>query len=238
MINLDETFFLNFYYLKHKDFYFKGFFYAIGVVTVLNILRAQVSEVNLLQLVPGVYLFLLFIFLLLILLFSSFFLQVGKWSDITRSFGLKTSYKPSLRIMLKGCFIFLFGTLSISLNTLVPLSLDSFYSYGEKTLENVWSFDQVLFLELLLLIILTTLSQFPIFGIFTFNNENDLTFLPKYWKNLSFFIFVLAGIVTPTIDGYTQLSFAASAVSLYLIVINIVEKRISPRFNGLSLLNF
>ena len=60
--------------------------------------------------------------------------------------------------------------------------------------------------------------------------------LPEFWKTLSLIIFLAAGFITPTIDGYTQLSFAASAVSLYIIVINLLEKRINVKFNTTSVL--
>ena len=42
------------------------------------------------------------------------------------------------------------------------------------------------------------------------NNEKDVIVFPEFWKSLSFIVFIAAGILTPTIDGYTQLSFAGS----------------------------
>ena len=124
----------------------------------------------------------------------------------------------------------------ISLNTIIPLGLDAFYSYGEKTLENFWSFDEVLNLETILLIVLITLSQIPVISLNTLNTEKDINFLPEFWKTLSLFIFLAAGFITPTIDGYTQLSFALSAVSLYLVVISILEKRVNVKFNSTTVL--
>ena len=53
---------------------------------------------------------------------------------------------------------------------------------------------------------------------------------------LSLFIFLAAGFITPTIDGYTQLSFAISSVSLYIIIINLLEKRVNVKFNTTSIL--
>jgi len=120
------------------------------------------------------------------------------------------------------------------LNSVIPLSLDSFNSYGEKTLENIWSFDEVLSLEIILLIILITLSQFPLLVVTYVSTEKDSQILPEYWKSLSFVIFLISGFLTPTIDGYTQLSFSFCAISLYFILINLIQKRVNLRFNGLN----
>ena len=71
-----------------------------------------------------------------------------------------------------------------SLNSVIPLSLDSFNSYGEKTLENIWSFDEVISLEIILLSILLLLCQIPLILIVSLNNEKEINVLPEYWKAL------------------------------------------------------
>ena len=91
-------------------------------------------------------------------------------------------------------------------------------------------------LETILLIVLITLSQIPVVSLNTLNTEKDVNFLPEFWKTLSLVIFLASGFITPTIDGYTQLSFALSAISLYLIVISILEKRVNVKFNTTSIL--
>ena len=80
------------------------------------------------------------------------------------------------------------------------------------------------------------MSQIPVISLNTLNTEKDINFLPEFWKTLSLFIFLAAGFITPTIDGYTQLSFALSAVSLYLVVISILEKRVNVKFNSTTVL--
>ena len=82
-----------------------------------------------------------------------------------------------------------------------------------------------------MLIVLIVLSQIPVISLNTLNTEKDINFLPEFWKTLSLVIFLAAGFITPTIDGYTQLSFALSAVSLYIIVISLLEKRVNVKFN-------
>jgi hypothetical protein len=130
------------------------------------------------------------------------------------------------------------SNLFITINNVLPVSLDSFDSYGEKTLENIWSFDEVLNLETSLLFIIIILSQLPILIVSNLGTEKIVNKLPQFWKVLSFLIFLIAGFLTPTIDGYTQLSFSASAIFLYLIIINIIQKRINIKFNGTSSLGF
>ena len=117
------------------------------------------------------------------------------------------------------------------------MSLDFFNSSGEKTLENLWSFDEVLTIETILLYLLLFLSQFPIIIIPFFYNEKDLNLLPVFWRPLGLFLIVLSGFITPTVDGFTQLNFAGSAFSFYLMIINFIEKRMNVKFVGFSSLS-
>jgi Sec-independent protein secretion pathway component TatC len=124
------------------------------------------------------------------------------------------------------------------LNTILPVSLDSFNSYGEKTLENIWSFDEVINLEVTLLTILLVLSQIPLGILFVLSNEKNLLQLPRIWRILTLLIIVISGILTPTIDGYTQLNFSISSFSFYIIIINLLQKRLLLKFRGYSILGF
>jgi Sec-independent protein secretion pathway component TatC len=87
-----------------------------------------------------------------------------------------------------------------------------------------------------LLTVLIVLSQIPIIALNSLNTEKDINFLPEFWKTLALIIFLAAGFITPTIDGYTQLSFSASAVALYIIIISLLEKRVNVKFNTTSVL--
>lgn len=238
MLNLDETLYLTDSYIKQKDFYLKSFLYSFGVLLFVDILRNQVSEVNLLQLVPGFYLILLFFSFIFLVITSDFIFGFSKDLDNKKEFGTKTLNKIDLFVLNRFSFFFLSIILLFVLNSVIPLSLDSFNSYGEKTLENIWSFDEVLNLETSLLFIIIILSQLPILTVSNLGTEKIVNKLPQFWKLLSFLIFLIAGFLTPTIDGYTQLSFSASAIFLYLIIINIIQKRINIKFNGTSSLGF
>jgi Sec-independent protein secretion pathway component TatC len=165
---------------------------------------------------------------------SDFIFGFLKDLDNKKEFGTKTLNKIDLFVLNRFSFFFLSIILLFVLNSVIPLSLDSFNSYGEKTLENIWSFDEVLSLEIILLLILVTLSQVPILIVTYVSTEKDSQILPEYWKSLSLVIFLVSGFLTPTIDGYTQLSFSFSAISLYFILINLIQKRVNLRFNGLN----
>jgi len=238
MLNLDETVELNNSYLIQRDLYLKGFLYSLGVIIFIDLARGQVAEVNLLQLIPGFYLILLFIAFVFLLYFSDLLNRVPIESDANKSIGTKTLEKLENGVLRKLTFFLFYFCLGTTLNSVVPLSLDSFNSYGEKTLENIWSFDEVITLEIILLVILLTLSQFPVIILLSISNEKEKNNLPEFWKSLSFIIFIVSGLLTPTIDGYTQLSFAFSALSLYLIIINVFIKRIDIKFNSTKSLSF
>ena len=238
MLNLDETFEINNSYVIQRDLYLRGFLYSSGVIIFIELVRAQVAEVDLLQLIPGFYLIVLFISFLVLLYISDFLLRIPVESDNDKVFGTKTIERAEPGISLKLSYFLLYCCLGSSLNSVIPLSLDSFNSYGEKTLENIWSFDEVISLEIILLTILLLLCQIPLIFLVSLNNEKEISILPEYWKTLSFIVFIASGILTPTIDGYTQLSFAFSALSLYLIIIIILTKRLDIKFSTFKSLSF
>jgi hypothetical protein len=232
MFNLDDTLEIIVKYTIQRDLSLGIICYSFGVFALLNFLRGQVSEINLLQLIPGFYVLLLFLSLFFLTFFSDLFLKLPSSVDNQKAFGTKTMNRMEANILLKFSFFLFFGCLLIILNSVIPVSLDSFNSYGEKTLESIWSFDEVLNLEIFLVTLLLILSQTPVFFVSSFNSENSINLLPEFWKILSFGAIILAGILTPTIDGYTQLSFAAATISFYGIMINLLKKRIGMKTNS------
>lgn len=238
MFFLDETIETLIDYYVQRDLFLKGIIYSIGVVILIDLIRKQVPEISLLQLIPGFYLFLLFVTFLLILLFSDFIVRYPFELETKKYGGAKTIKKLNVLNFSKIAYLFFTITFFIGLNSIIPLSLDSFNSYGEKTIENIWSFNEVLNIETVLLLILFLISQLPLVILTMLNNEEEKKKLLKFWKTISFLIFILSGILTPTIDGYTQLGFAIFAFSFYLVIIIFVGKRINTKFNGTSSLGF
>ena len=232
MLNLDETITINSDYLIQRDLLIRILGYLIGVITIIEIIRSQVPEIYLLQLVPGFYLFLLLIFFIVFVNSTAFFGRISFQIDQKKTWGTKTIDKIQLLTLIKFGLLLSCVGLFFIFNSLLPLSLDEFNSYGEKTLENTWSFDEVLNLETFLLLILTLIIQTPLIAILGFNTEKDSQLLPQYWKTLSVLTFVTSGLLTPTIDGYTQFCFASSGLSLYLMIISIVLKRLIIKLKG------
>jgi hypothetical protein len=180
----------------------------------------------------------LFISFVFLILFSQFWILLPSKIENRRSFGRKTIARTNFFLLLKLSSLLFSLILVTSINTILPISLDFFNSSGEKSLENVWSFGEVLNLEIILLVFLIFLSQIPIGINSYFNTEKNINLLPALWKPIMLIVVIISGFITPTIDGYTQVNFALAAISLYFIIINMIEKRVMIKFLGNSLFGF
>jgi hypothetical protein len=226
-----NTFFFDESYIIQADFYTKFFICIFGILLFLEVLRRQISEIDLLQLIPGFYFFIFFLCLLFLISLSEIIFRLPLEIDKLTLSGTRITDKMRVQILFKFSVILFSIILGISLCTIVPLSLDSFNFSGEKTLENTWSLDEVVILQLLLLILLIIISQFPLFFVISFNTQKMINFLSKIWKFLIFGITIIAGFLTPTLDGFTQISFASSTFSFYLLIVNFLQKRVFLKFN-------
>lgn len=231
MFTLEEVFLFEIFYIVQTDFYLRIILYFTGIFTFLELLRLQVSEVDVLQLVPGFYFFLFFISFLYFYFFSEALFRIPIEIDNLKVYGTKVTSKFEINILLKLSFFFLSILLLLIFNTVIPLSLDSFNSSGEKTLNNLWAFSEILCLELFVLVILIIISQIPLFFIINFNTQILVNGVTRFWKFLIFGITLIAGFLTPTLDGYTQISFATSTFLFYLFIINFLQKRILLKLN-------
>jgi len=238
MLNLEENIEFNSSYNTQKDLILKGFFYSISVIILLELARGQVPEVNLLQLVPGFYLFLLLILFLFFLFLSNYIFNIPPLFERQKNLGTKTLGKINFAITTQLALYLLLLITILNLNSVIPISLDSFNNYDDKTLENLWSFNEVINLEIFLLIILSLISQIPTFLKLYFSTEQDAYFLPRFWRFILLFIVVISGFLTPTIDGYTQLSFSFSSSSLYSILLLILKRRVNMKYNGTIFFGF
>jgi hypothetical protein len=231
MFSLDQNFFSEIFYLSKIDFYFKPFICFLGIFLFLEGIRNQISEIDLLQLVPGFYFFLCFILFLIFLFLSELILRIPLQIDSIQSIGTKTKNKMELNILLKLSFFLFSNLLLLIVNTILPLSLDYFNNSGEKTLENIWSLNEVILLEVIFLILLLFLSQTPLFFLINFNTKKTIKILSQFWKILILGITIAAGFFTPTLDGYTQLSFASFTLSFYLFLVNSLQKKLFLKLN-------
>ena len=230
MFSLDEAFVSTSRYLEQTDIYWRAFSLAFGVFSMVELIRNQVPEIEVLQLIPGLYLLLLFFSWVFLVFFSNLFQRIPFEVDNRKSCGTKTLDKFELGTISKASIFIAFIQILINLNTVIPIGLDSFNSYGEKTLENIWSLDDIISLESYFLVIIVILSQIPILILLNPSSEKYALTLPGVWRAIGIICFVIGGIVTPTIDIITQISFAGSTFCLYVLLISIVAKRLNLKY--------
>lgn len=230
MFSLDEAFLGTSKYLEQIDLPWKAISLALGVFTVVEFVRSQVPEIEVLQLVPGLYLLLLFFAWIFLVFFSNIFQQIPFEVDNRKLCGTKTLDKIELGTISKGSSLVALIQILINLNSVIPIGLDSFNSYGERTLENIWSLDDVISLESYFLVIIAILSQIPILFLLSPSSEKYALKLPGVWRAIGTICFIIGGIVTPTIDIVTQISFASSTFCLYVLLISIVAKRLNLKY--------
>jgi hypothetical protein len=124
MLNLDETVETNNAYIIQRDLYIRGLLYSLGVVIFIDIIRNQVAEINLLQLIPGFYLILLFISFVLLVFSSDLFNRIPFDFDNNKSLGTKTITRMEGAILLKfGLSLFLSSIILTSDKNLVTRSV-------------------------------------------------------------------------------------------------------------------
>ncbi len=238
MISVDDTFISIKVYLDQRDLSIKILSYCTSVVVFIETIRQQLPEVNLLQLVPGFYLLLLFFSLILLVIISDFLVRLPLAVERIKGYGIKNPKRFYAYIALSWGTLYLFLLMLFGYNILIPISLDSFNSYGETNLESLWSFNEVINLERILFSLLILLSQTPITILYFIDCEEQLLVLPEIWKYVAVLIVTFSGILTPTVDGYTQVYLSLIALLLYLIIIAFLEKRVVAGFSGTSGLAF
>ena len=217
----------------------KILFYLFGVFTFVAILREQVSEVRVLQVVPGLYLFYLFCAFAFLLSCSNWMNRYILYSDVpSYQCGIMSKLKWERKITVRLNFFFFLLILGLTLSFVVPIGLESFRTPERKTIDGSWNYGQILWLENFLTFVLSVLSQLPIFFLAFFFNEEEIERIPKLWRKISFFVLVGAGVLTPTVDIASQLSFAITVMCLYLLVLEFNLKRSLIKGNIHSIFTF
>lgn len=224
MLNLPETLENYKLYLIQRDLYIKIFIFTGGVFSVIDELRAQVSEVSLLQLMPGLYVGVIFSSYLFLLLSSYFLSKLPANNDTEKIRGTKTTFRIESKIEFKSIFTLFSIGIYCMFQTILPISLDSFNSYGEKNIESIWSYDEFIAIETSLLTLLAMILQIPLVLTFPNYSEKEVQLFPLYLKNYIFIVCVLAGVLTPTVDALTQIGFILVGISLYILMNSIIKK--------------
>jgi len=108
MFTFDESFDYDPTYELQRDYYGRFFISIVGVILFFEFLKGQISEIDLLQLIPGLYFFLFFIFLLLSVIFANFLFRSAIQIDNLKVYGSKIESKIKMGILLKLSFFFFF----------------------------------------------------------------------------------------------------------------------------------
>jgi hypothetical protein len=218
--------------ITQQDFYVAVSFYALSANAFLEILRSFVPETMLFQFTPGSYLNVLFNCLGFLVLGSSFVVQVSTGFEGKKA--KKSVKKVRGDVSATIAFFYYFFITLIALNLLIPISLDSINQFGEDSLLNILPFNKIVDLEVVLFCLFIFLSQLPSMLLFLFINEKDVYKFLGICKSFVFFSIVSAGLFTPTIDSYTQLSFALFSGGLYFLSIHMFLKRLKTKFVGIN----
>lgn len=227
MLNLPETLLLYKQYLSEYAIFGKIVGYSIAVFPFLDFLRSQIAEITLLQLMPGLYLTIIFSYFVFLLFGSVFLTFLPTGNDKEKKRGTKTVFRLECKLEYKGIFTLLLIGLYFLMDCILPISFDSFNSYGVRTIESLWSIDEFIDTEWNLGVLLILLLQIPLIISSPIYSENLIIQLPKYSRDYIFLICILSGFLTPTVDIGTQLTFIIVGISIYILINTVLNKNSS-----------
>ena len=223
-------------YKIQRDLYSTGINYAFTSFTFLEILRAQIPETNVLQVVPGYYFFLLFASFVVVFGLASLFLFFGNKLDTRKTGGRRTLNKIDIILIIKFAYFLVFTNILIGLNTLIPVTLDSIDSAKEKAIEGAWDFRKILRIETNLFFALIFLGQIPVFTLLELADEDQAIEIPLLWREITLISLILAGIITPTFDATTQASLATEGLIFFVLILTSVQKRVDLKYGSTCVL--
>lgn len=217
-----------------RVFYQKFLLILIFTVLFIELFCQQFPEIKLLQLVPGLYV----LFFLVLALFLFGFLTISfllpLLLDGKKRLGTKANQKFQALIFYKTNIQSFWFSVFVVQTSLFPLSLDSFLSYGEEKIENVWALDEVLSFEFFFFLFFILLSQIPSFFLFCFSTKENFQRIPFIWRILIFSFFIIAGFLTPTLDAYTQVEFALIGLSFTFFLLQKSQNRLLLKYAGIN----
>jgi hypothetical protein len=111
MINIDETLELLLEYSVQRDFFLKGILYIFSSIIILDLIREQIPEVSILQLIPGFYLFLLFTLFFLAAFFFDIITRYPLEFENEKNFGINNEKNKCFKSF-KLCLYFFYNNFS------------------------------------------------------------------------------------------------------------------------------
>jgi hypothetical protein len=238
MLNIEESTFALSFYSKPKDVLITGICVSGTVAFFVDILRQQVPETKLLQLIPGFYIILLFSSFSFLYIYSEIIFKRTNDIDDRRELGSKTVNRLQIPIVAKTSFNFLLSFLFVSLWTLVPISLDSFRAFEEVSLENLWSLEEIIKIDNILITFIVNIAQVPTLAVCYVTTDRLIILASDMWRVVSFIAIVISGVATPTVDGGTQLIFAVAILIIYISTLAYVSRRYLLKYPGSLSFNF
>lgn len=240
MLNLNKSLnqILSYRFTIENDWIIKLISYGVLSVSFLILLRIQFPEIKLLQLLPSLYLFLLFCGCSFLIFFSDIFTNYNYIKNLKFDYGFKTVNTFFFILILKLFLSFFFITLSLGTIIVIPISLESLINSSSSSLESLWPFTQIILIEILLNLVLLFFFELPFFSTFFITTEEVIFFLIKKYKILLILVVLISGILTPTVDIETQLMFGVSNFLIYLFVIFFLKKSSRIKFQIFSALVF
>jgi|LakMenEpi03Aug12_release.lakeMendotaPanAssembly.Ray.scaffolds.fasta_scaffold00561_14 hypothetical protein len=239
MLNVKETRYLFFLYKKQKDFLIRTPFFLFTSIIFLESIRGYAPDVELLINTPATYVFCFLVVFLILMFFSSFLNELSLFVDAKKVRGVKRIDKLLRKQRLKSFFLLTFTGLYIVILIILPCSLDSITTViAQQTNKNYLSFEQIGSIEIGLFVNSLFYFQLPSFVICPGYSEIQYDSFIYYYKEYSFVVSFLAGIITPTVDVPTQLTFIVLGNFFYFYVILSIKKDGILTSNNLILLNF
>lgn len=224
MLNLPETLSISLPYPYQNSGFIKFFGFFIGGVKFLDFIRFQVSEITLLQLIPGVYFSLLFVSYGSLLFFSFTLIKLIRENDWVKKGGTRLVVRFFVRKIIFLSSQYVLGAIFLLFNIIIPLSFESFSLFATATFANLWELNEFYNLESSLGTYIYLLSQFPLFAIGPEYSPIDFSFSKLFTRDFLFTITVIAGLFTPTLDVTTQTNFILMGVGFYLIISSLLQK--------------
>ena len=117
MMNIEEALISYPFYQKQKDNFIRFILYSVVVFIYIDAIRQQISEINLLQLIPGIYLILLFTSFIFLIFWSNFIVNNLYDIDYISLSGTKTIERMSTKIIFKTrAFLCIFLARNVGFN--------------------------------------------------------------------------------------------------------------------------
>lgn len=229
MLNLPESFFFFLPYSSQYSVVLKSLGLFIGGFKFLEFIRFQISEIVILQLMPGVYFTFAFLFFGILFFFSYQYIKLIRGNDWIKKLGVKGLLRFVYRRIVQSIFFYIGIGFFAFFTQIIPVTFESFSYITSSTVANLWELGEFIGLETTLSFLVYIFTQLPFFLIGPDYSFFQFIISPTYLRDSLFAISLAAGLLTPTLDVSTQINFILIGIGFYLLISIFVEKIIIRR---------